>query len=185
MEWLSLLGAAGMFAAACNLDTVLLAMGWAVRGVRPGPGQRLVIAGLTTLITWLSLLLGAQAGAAGVTAALGGLVLVGMGLWCVLDWLRSAGGREAAPNPRGSGLWAWVALAAALAVNNAGMGVAAGVSGVSPGLAALANLVCTLAALPLGRALGDGLMGRLLGRFALPLSGALLVALGVWEIICP
>ena len=78
-----------------------------------------------------------------------------------------------------------IALAAALAVNNAGMGVAAGVSGVSPGWAALANLVCTLAALPLGRALGDGLAGRLLGRFALPLSGGLLVVLGVWEILNP
>ncbi|WP_130869892.1 sporulation protein [Intestinimonas massiliensis (ex Afouda et al. 2020)] len=185
MEWLSLLGAAAVFAAACNLDTVLLAMGWAVRGVRPGRAQRLVIAGLTTLITWLSLALGKQAAAAGVVAPLGGLVLVGMGLWCVLDWLRAAGGPEAAPNARGSSLWDWVALAAALAVNNAGMGVAAGVSGVSPGLAALANLVCTLAALPLGRALGDGLAGRLLGRFALPLSGVLLVALGVWEILNP
>lgn len=55
MEWFSLLGAAAVFAAACNLDTVILAMGWAVRGVRPGGKQRLIIAGLTTLITWLSL----------------------------------------------------------------------------------------------------------------------------------
>ena len=185
MEWFSLLGAAAVFAAACNLDTVILAMGWAVRGVRPGRQQRLVIAGLTTLITWLSLVLGKQAAAAGVVAPLGGLVLMGMGLWCVLDWLRAAGGPEEAPPSGGSRLWDWVALAAALAVNNAGMGVAAGVSGVSPGLAALANLVCTLAALPLGRVLGDGLAGRLLGRFALPLSGALLVALGVWEILSP
>lgn len=185
MEWFSLLGAAAVFAAACNLDTVILAMGWAVRGVRPGRVQRLIIAGLTTLITWLSLVLGAQAAAAGAVAALGGLVLVGMGLWCVLDWLRSAGGPEEAPASGDSGLWDWVALAAALAVNNAGMGVAAGVSGVSPGWAALANLVCTMAALPLGRALGDGLAGRLLGRFALPLSGGLLVVLGVWEILNP
>ena len=80
MEWFSLLGAAAVFAAACNLDTVILAMGWAVRGVRPGGTQRLIIAGLTTLITWLSLVLGAQAAAAGVIAPLGGLVLVGMGL---------------------------------------------------------------------------------------------------------
>ena len=183
MEWFSLLGTAAVFAAACNLDTLILAMGWAVRGVRPGGKQRLIIAGLTTLITWLSLVLGAQAAAAGVIAPLGGLVLVSMGLWCVLDWLRAAGGPEEAPQSGGSGLWDWVALAAALAVNNAGMGVAAGVSGVSPGWAALANLVCTLAALPLGRMLGDGLAGRLLGRFALPLSGALLAALGVWEVL--
>lgn len=183
MEWLSTLGAAVMFAAACNFDTILLAMGWSVRGVRPARSQRLIIAVLTTLITWLSLALGAQAGAAGVVAPLGGLILIGMGLWCVLDWLRAAGHGEDGPHISGTGLWDWVALAAALAVNNAGMGVAAGVSGIGPGWAAGANLVCTLAALSLGQALGDGLTGRLLGRLALPLSGALLVILGGWQVL--
>ena len=76
-----------------------------------------------------------------------------------------------------------LSLAAALAVNNAGIGVAAGVSGIAPGWAALANFLVTLAALPLGRALGDKLAGRLLGKYALPLSGALLVLLGIWEAV--
>ena len=147
MEGLSGLGAAAVFAAACNLDTVLLAMGWAARGVRPGRGRRLIIAVGTTLVTWLSLALGARASAAGALPVLGGLVLVGMGLWCVLDWLRAGGQGEAVP-AAGSSLWDCLALAAALAVNNAGMGAAAGVSGVDPLWAAGANLVCTLAALP-------------------------------------
>lgn len=182
MEGLSGLGAAAVFAAACNLDTVLLAMGWAARGVRPGRGRRLIIAVGTTLVTWLSLALGARASAAGALPVLGGLVLVGMGLWCVLDWLRAGGQGEAVP-AAGSSLWDCLALAAALAVNNAGMGAAAGVSGVDPLWAAGANLVCTLAALPLGRALGDTLAGRLLGRFALPLSGLLLTVLGLWQVL--
>lgn len=182
MEGLSGLGAAAVFAAACNLDTVLLAMGWAARGVRPGWGRRLVIAGVTTLVTWLSLALGAQASAAGMLPALGGLVLVAMGLWCVLDWLRAGGRGEAVPSAGGS-LWDCLALAAALAVNNAGMGAAAGVSGIRPLWAAGASLACTLAALPLGRALGEGLAGKLLGRFALPLSGLLLAGLGAWELL--
>ena len=182
MEGLSGLGAAAVFAAACNLDTVLLAMGWAARGVRPGRGRRLIIAVGTTLVTWLSLALGARASAAGALPVLGGRVLVGMGLWCVLDWLRAGGQGEAVP-AAGSSLWDCLSLAAALAVNNAGMGAAAGVSGVDPLWAAGANLVCTLAALPLGRALGDTLAGRLLGRFALPLSGLLLTALGLWQVL--
>ena len=182
MEGLSGLGAAAVFAAACNLDTVLLAMGWAARGVRPGRGRRLIIAVGTTLVTWLSLALGARASATGALPVLGGLVLVGMGLWCVLDWLRAGGQGEAVP-AAGSSLWDCLALAAALAVNNAGMGAAAGVSGVDPLWAAGANLVCTLAALPLGRALGDTLAGRLLGRFALPLSGLLLTVLGLWQVL--
>ena len=143
MEWLSLLLAAVLFAAACNLDTVILSMGYAVKGVRVSLSHSLIIAALTTLITWASLLLGA--GAARVLRGplpnlLGGLVL-------------------------------------------AGIGVAAGVSGIAPGWAALANFLVTLAALPLGRALGDKLAGRLLGKYALPLSGALLVLLGIWEAV--
>ena len=188
MDRLSALTAAALFAAACNLDTVLLSAGFAARGVVLRRGYGLAIADLTTLITWVSLALGAGAAAllGGRPAqVLGGLVLAGMGAWFVLDWLRRPG-----PPPEGAeeaeaaaGLRGCVALAAALAVNNAGAGVAAGVSGISPGLAAAANLLATLGALPLGRALGDRLAGRLLGRYALPLTGALLVALGLWEVV--
>ena len=111
-------------------------------------------------------------------------VLAGIGAWFVLDWLRRLGpAGEAEGENRAATLWGCVSLAAALAVNNAGIGVAAGVSGIAPGWAALANFLVTLAALPLGRALGDKLAGRLLGKYALPLSGALLVLLGIWEAV--
>lgn len=185
MEWLSLLLAAVLFAAACNLDTVILSMGYAVKGVRVSLSHSLIIAALTTLITWASLLLGA--GAARVLSGplpnlLGGLVLAGIGAWFVLDWLRRLGpAGEAEGENRAATLWGCVSLAAALAVNNAGAGAAAGVSGISPGLAAAANLLATLGALPLGRMLGSRLAGRLLGKYALPLTGGLLILLGLWE----
>ena len=188
MNWLSALTAAALFAAACNLDTVLLSAGFAARGVVLRRGYGLVIAALTTLITWLSLALGAGAAAllGGRTAqVLGGLVLAGMGAWFLLDWLRRPGpppeGAEEAGEAEAAGLRGCVALAAALAVNNAGAGAAAGVSGISPGLAAAANLLATLGALPLGRTLGSHLAGRLLGKYALPLTGGLLILLGLWE----
>ena len=185
MNWLSALTAAALFAAACNLDTVLLSAGFAARGVVLRRGYGLVIAALTTLITWLSLALGAGAAAllGGRTAqVLGGLVLAGMGAWFLLDWLRRPGPPpEGAEEAEAAGLRGCVALAAALAVNNAGAGAAAGVSGISPGLAAAANLLVTLGALPLGRMLGSRLAGRLLGKYALPLTGGLLILLGLWE----
>ncbi len=176
-----------IFAAACNLDTVILAMGYGVRGVRLTPVQRLCIGGITTLVTWLSLALGDAAAAvlpADLAELLGGLVLIGIGMWFVLDWLRRPeGAADGEETRRVSTLWGCISLAAALAVNNAGIGVAAGVSGVSPGWAALGNFIVTMAALELGRRLGDRLAGRLLGRCALPLSGVLLIALGAWEVL--
>ena len=78
MNWLSALTAAALFAAACNLDTVLLSAGFAARGVVLRRGYGLVIAALTTLITWLSLALGA-----GAAALLGGGFFLP---WASLRW---------------------------------------------------------------------------------------------------
>lgn len=180
MEILSSIGAILVFTMACNLDTILLSMGYAVRGLTVSPGGCLILAGVTTVVTWLSLALGASAGQflpAGLADMLGGLVLLAIGLWFLLDWLRSpVEGAEPLPPVR-----AWVPLAAALAVNNAGAGVAAGISGLSPLGAAVCNFGVTLLFIPLGGWLGAGPAGRLLGKYALPLSGLLLVLLGCAE----
>ncbi len=181
MGVLSALGAVFLFTLACNLDTVLLAMSYAVKGIHVTAGQSVLVAAVTTAVTLLSLLLGDAAAALLPVGAgtLGGLALIALGLWFLLDWLRGPGTAAGADAPRR--LWGWVTLAAALAVNNAGIGMAAGVTGISPLGAALCNFLVTLAALPAGRWLGGRGVGRLLGRGAVPLSGALLVLLGLWE----
>ena len=186
MEPVSALAAAFCLALACNLDTVLLAAGYGARGTAISPVHSLVLAAVTTAVTWLSLVLGDRAGAvlsAPAAGVLGGLAIGAIGCWFLLDYLRGRGGEP--EGPASPGLGGWVSLAAALAVNNAGVGVAAGTAGISAPLAALANFLVTLAALPLGRRLGAGLAGRLLGKYALPLSGALLIALGAWRVLVP
>ena len=175
MDLCSALMAGSVFALACNLDTVLASVGQGARGEALTLPKALAVAGLTTAVTFLSLLLGA-AGAAllpsRLAERLGGLALTALGLWYLLDALR---GRGEAPVTGKS----WVALSAALAVNNAGVGVAAGVTGLSPAVASLCNLLVTLLALWLGRALGRRLAGW--SALALPASGALLVLLGLWQ----
>lgn len=186
MELFLALGAAFVFALACNLDTVLLAVAYAVGGTQVPRGGTLVIALVTTAVTWLSLALGDVAACLLSPAAsrvLGGLALVGIGLWFMLDWLRRLGQGETPVPAASRDLWGCVALAAALAVNNAGVGVAAGVAGLDIPAAAAANFVITLLALPLGGTLGRRLAGRWLGRWALPLTGLLLVVLGLWEVL--
>ena len=184
MEWLSLLLAAVLFAAACNLDTVILSMGYAVKGVRVSLSHSLIIAALTTLITWASLLLGA--GAARVLSGplpnlLGGLVLVGIGAWFVLDWLRRLGpAGEAEGENRAATLWGCVSPGRRPGGEQRGH--RRGRRGVRyrPRLGGPGEFPGHPGRPPLGRALGDKLAGRLLGKYALPLSGALLVLLGIW-----
>lgn len=178
MDFFSALCAGMVFALACNLDTVLAAVGQGAGGGWMGGRETLAVSLMTTAVTFLSLTLGA-AGAAllpgPLAERLGGLALTALGLWYLLDALRGKG--EPVPGGERKG---WPALSAALAVNNAGVGVAAGVTGLSPVLASGCNFVVTLASLLLGRQLGKKLARW--NRLALPVSGALLVVLGLWQL---
>lgn len=177
MDFCSALWAGLVFALACNLDTVLAAVGQGIGG-RLGLREVLTAAAVTTAVTFLSLTLGSLGAAllpAGLSERLGGLALTALGLWYLLDALRGA-----SPDPA-NGDHGWLALSAALAVNNAGIGVAAGVTGLPPALASGCNFAVTILALLLGRQLGKGLSRW--RSLALPVSGALLVALGVWQLL--
>lgn len=179
--------AALLFALSCNLDTVALALSYAARGIALPRGGGGVIAGATTAVTCISLLLGRIGGGLlsafpGLADALGALVLVGIGAWFLLDALRQGSGGEKEEG-RPAGLGSCAVLAGTLAVNNAGAGAAAGVSGVSPLWAGIWNFLVTLLALGLGSALGRRLPGKRLGRLALPLSGILLMLLGILELV--
>ena len=173
-----------LFALASNLDTLILALAWGVRGYHLSGVSRLVIAGVTTVVTWLSLVLGHVAGAlfaAGSAGTLGALVLIVMGLWTLLDWLRNLGQPTSEPTQAPGGFFCCLPLAAALAVNNGGMGVAAGVAGIAPLWAASVNLVMTLLLLELGWRMGLHAAGSFWRHYAIPISGALLVLLGALE----
>lgn len=179
MDIFSALGAAFLFALACNLDTVLAAVGQGAGGKTLCLREALAVSLTTTAVTFLSLTLGA-AGAAllphALAERLGGLALTALGLWYLLDFLRGKG--DPLPNQGKTG---WLPLSAALAVNNAGVGVAAGVTGLSPLLATGCNFAVTLFSLLLGRTLG-----RKLSRWstlALPISGVMLVGLGLWQLL--
>lgn len=170
-----------LFALACNLDTLVLALGFGARGIRPsGPGC-LTLAAVTTAATVLSLGLGRLGGGLlppALASKGGGLVLVGMGLWMLLDWLRNWDSPPCDPSPAAG---SYLPMAAALAFNNAGAGLAAGVTGLAPLWGGAANFAVTLAFLPLGLLLGRRLRGGRLAGYALPLSGALLLLLGAVE----
>lgn len=179
---LDLMWPALSFTLACNLDTVLLAALARGRGQRIGLSQGLVLAAVTTAVTGLSLAVGHMAAALwclGRAERLGGLALVAVGLWCVLDAMRGGAGAEEAPEEES--WWAWCALAAALAVNNAAAGAAAGAMGVDALWGMGCNFAVTLGALAVGRQVGSRL-GR---RWLAPVGGGLLALLGLWAVIGP
>lgn len=170
-----------IFALACNLDTVLLAAGHALDGNALSRYGAMIIATITTLVTVLALFLGARAAGMlplGGIPAFGSLVLIFMGIWFLLDALAK---RNMTPDPNVSGgdFAALCSLSAALGINNAGAGVAAGISGVSPLWGGTVNFGVTLIALALGHRLGRLTAGKPMGGWALACSGVLLLLLGL------
>ena len=178
LDVLSALAAGFLFALACNLDTLLAAMGQGARGIPLGLRELLTAAAVTTAVTFLSLTLGAIGASflpQGLSEKLGGLALAALGLWYLLDALRGKG------EPLQEASRGWLALSGALAVNNAGVGIAAGVTGLSPVLASSWNFVVTLLSLQMGRRLGRRLSRW--SKLALPLSGAHLLLLGAVQLL--
>lgn len=170
-----------LFALACNLDTLVLGLSFGMRGTRPTVSGCMVLAAVTTVITICSLGLGGVGGRLlppALATKGGGLVLMGMGLWMLLDWLKAWDTPHREEDPARGG---YLPLAAALAFNNAGAGLAAGVTGLPAFGGGAANFAVTLLFLPLGLVLGRRLRGGRLEALALPLSGALLLILGAVE----
>lgn len=172
-----------LFSLACNLDTLVLAMGFGLRGVHPTRGGCLTLAVVTTIITSLALLLGRLGGdllPAPLAAKSGGLILMAIGLWMLLDCLKTVG--QVQPPAPLTPVGGYLSLAAALAFNNAGAGLAAGVGGMSPLWGGCVNFAVTLCFLPLGLFWGRRLQGGVMASLALPLSGLLLLALGAAQV---
>lgn len=180
-----LLGAAALFALACNLDTLILAVTYGLKGLRLSPAAAAVLALVTTLVTAAALSLGYAASEvlAPLSGLLGGLTLAGLGLWTLLDALRQTKSGETDEARTALTPGACVPLGAALAVNNAGAGVAAGLAGLPVLWCAAANLAATVLVLMAGQAIARRVAATLpgLSRLALAASGGLLLLLGVLQ----
>ncbi len=180
-----LIGGALLFALACNLDTLILAITYGLKGLRLTVAAVLVLGAVTTAVTGVALSLGHLAAdiLAPLSGLLGGLTLAGLGLWTLLDALRQTSSDNEPSTPPALTPAACVPLGAALAVNNAGAGVAAGLSGLPVVWCAAANLLVTVLALLAGRALAARVRALpRLGKATLLLSGGLLLLLGVLQI---
>lgn len=80
--------------ASANLDTLLLGMGWALSDRRLSPRAVAVIGLVTSAVTALSLAAGncvTHWASPWLMQRGPGLLLMGMGAWSVLDWLRESG----------------------------------------------------------------------------------------------
>lgn len=163
-----------------NLDTLVVAASYGLRGRRVTPLNGLLIALITTLATFLALAAGwVLAGALpqALPDLIGGVLLMMMGAWTVVTELFPQRGADTEQEPAGREARP-VSLALALAVNNLGIGAAAGIARVSVLWMALFTFGFTLLFLWLGCWVGRRLGGRFSNRLASLCAGLLLLGLG-------
>ena len=207
-----------LLAASSTADNVGVGIAFGARRMNVPLVPNLLIAFITGAGTLVSMLAGKTiAGFLTPQTAnlLGGLVIIGTGVWVFVQetrrFLRPGSGekdRQARGEPvlHGSGpkrllvildnpcaidrdasnrirLKETLLLGLALTLNNLVNGLAAGIMGLSPTLTTLLVMVFSIPTIWLGIRTGCSLGYRWLGRLAGPVSGVLLVVVGILEIL--
>jgi putative sporulation protein YtaF len=175
-----------------NLDNLGVGVAFGIRGTRIDAMANLIVAGITMAVTAGSVTCGhvlSKIFPAAVTGWLGPLIIIGIGIGTALPSARMS--RRPAPSQVPSGapahlrdvddIISWreaIVLGVALAVNNLGTGVGAGVSGIPASPTIVSAGLLSLAAFGGGSLFGRRFGRLVLGRYAPLIAGMLLLAVG-------
>jgi putative sporulation protein YtaF len=175
-----------------NLDNLGVGVSFGIRGTRIDAMANLIVAGITMAVTAASLTCGhvlSKILPSAVTGWLGPLIIIAIGFGTALPSARTS--RRSAPSQVPSGasgrprdvddIISWreaIVLGIALAVNNLGTGVGAGVSGIPASPTIVSAGLLSLAALGGGARFGRRFGRLVLGRYAPLIAGMLLLAVG-------
>lgn len=184
-----------IFVVSSNLDNLVLGLSFGLKGIRIGPVSNLMVGLITLVGTVLSMGLGKILLAvlpAGVADFLGSGAILLMGLWLLAGSFRRARGKGAARTndvrfdrdcsniiEPGEAL----ALGLALTLNNMGLGIGASTMGLGVAATSLGSCLCSLVFLWVGNRAGCGRVSRALGRWAEPISGVLIVLMGLYGLL--
>lgn len=183
------------FVVSSNLDNLVIGLSYGLKGISIGPGANLIIGLITLLGTVLSM--GAGKGLLlllppGRAETVGSLAVLAIGLWLLVGWLRRRGGaawpQEGAERfdrdcsqriEAGEAL----ALGGALTVNNMGLGIGASAMGLGVLVTSLGSCLCSILCLHMGNKVGRSWLCGVVGRYAEPASGLLVLAMGLYGLL--
>lgn len=192
-----------LFGISASLDALLVGIGFGIRKVRIRLWQNLVISLITLLGTCLSVGLGNRLASflpRMVSAYAGSLILVVLGLYYIGKWIivlfrsRAAGKRgrpetlaedqdlEGSGQPSSLRPAEVFTLSLTLSLNNLSAGLSASLAGLTLVPTAIATFACSVSFLSAGNRLGGCHALQLAGCLAEPLSGLLLIGLGLVQL---
>ena len=186
-----------LFGISASLDALLVGISYGLRGVHVRLLQNLYISLVALLGTCLSVGLGGLLVPllpSVISRLAGSLILMFLGIYYIAKWtltfLKNRAPQVKA-NSEGSALVSTerppgrltamevLLLSFTLSVNNLGIGLSASIAGLTLIPAATATCICSILFLYLGNQLGRSRLMRLIGGLADPISGILLISLGL------
>lgn len=196
MHWLSIL----LFGFSANVDNFTVGVAYGIRKIKIGIVQNLLIAAITAAGTYLSMSVGVAVSkvfSAKESNVIGSIILILIGIWilkdCFLGKKPNASWKDSAKlldNPERvdkdrSGdisIHESLALAAALSVNNLGLGLGASITGLNVYATVACVFVFSFMMIVFGCMVGNGWLSKLAGKYAVPLSGGIILLIGIYEL---
>ncbi|MEG0295657.1 MAG: sporulation membrane protein YtaF [Clostridium sp.] len=182
-----------------NLDTVTVAISYGMNKIKIPWISSLLIAIISTLGTFLSMEFGSLLVdfiPANLADLIGGLMLIVIGVWFLIDFLRKNKTVKSSydqdliiyenfmvdkDNSGDISIKETIPLALALTINNLGVGIAASITGISILYSTICTFIVTLISIWCGSWIGQGVASKLLGKYAPIISSILLIILGIYE----
>ena len=188
-----------LFGISASLDSLLVGIGYGLRCVRIRLWQNLTIGLISLLGTSLSVFLGSRLLPllpSFLACCIGSLVLILLGVYYIAKWIfsimqshRKKSGQngeltETSARKQLPGLTAWETffLSLTLSANNIGIGLSASMAGLHLLPAAAATFSCSVLFLLAGNRMGRCRLLQFIGKAADPISGLLLMGLGVLQL---
>lgn len=189
-----------LFGISASLDALIVGISFGLRRVRIPIWQNLIISLVTLLGTCLSAALGNHLLPllpSFLADCLGSLILVLFGIYYITKWIlsylrnsrtvnrESPELTEASAKEVYDGLSAWEIyfLSMTLSVNNIGIGLSASMAGLRLLPSAIATFSCSVLFLLAGNRMGRSRLLQFIGCSADPISGLLLIGLGILQFI--
>lgn len=189
-----------LFGVSASLDALLVGVSYGLRGIHFKALQNLFISMITLLGTCLSVSLGSFLTPllpSAMGSCIGSFILMLLGIYYISKWSLSSlkdrapnhlpkpersAPAQTAQNPPRLYVTEIFLLSLTLSANNLGIGLSASMAGLGLAPAATATFVCSVLFLYIGNCLGRSRLLQMIGSLADPISGFLLIGLGIIQL---
>ena len=177
-----------LFSISANIDAFFLGAAYGTKGCKYHILDNITISFLTSIGTFLSMFLGewlVSILSISTANTFGCLIIIFLGVWMMMDYLTEKE-EKALSSPRtkwhSMPLASLIALSMALTLNNLGLGFGAGITGLNPFLTSILTFFFSLFFLTAGMAAGKKFLSDIFGKYAVLISGLLILILGIYEL---